>query len=78
MAREDAEPRADRSHWPIRKYRLGEEPEDGFTRGLTLEENFRITMELSEATYSLTEEGRKRLPRDQWPIRVIERRQKSG
>ena len=65
-------PTVDRSHWPIRKYRLGEEPEDEFTQGLTMEENFRITIELSEAAFSLTPAGRKRLPRDQWPIRVVQ------
>ncbi|MDE0693060.1 MAG: hypothetical protein OXI55_12585 [Gammaproteobacteria bacterium] len=68
----------DRSHWPIRKYRLGEEPEDGFTQGLTMEENFRITLELSEASFALTPAGRKRLPRDQWPIRVLQLPRKDG
>lgn len=78
MSGEEVGPKADRSHWPIRKYRLGEEPEDGFTQGLTMEENFRITMELSEATFSLTEAGRKRLPRSQWPIRIIRLGQEDG
>ena len=76
MSGEGVGPKVVRSHWPIRKYRLGEEPEDGFVQGLTMEENFRITMELSEANYSLTEAGPKRLPRNQWPIRVVRRPRK--
>ena len=78
MSGEGAGPKVDRSHWPIRKYRLGEEPEDGFAHGLSMEENFRLTMELSEASYSLTEAGRKRLPHDQWPIRVVRLHNKGG
>ena len=78
MADEGLQSKVDRSHWPIRKYRLGEEPEDGFAQGLSMEENFRVTMELSEASYSLTAAGRKRLPRDQWPIRIVRLHEKGG
>ena len=65
--------RAARRDWPVRKYRLGEEPEAAFVVGRTMEENLAALAELSDACYGLTPAGRVRLPRDQWPCRVFYR-----
>lgn len=64
-------PLAERRHWPVRKYKLGEEPAASFVVGTTMEENLRALAELSDACYALTAAGCVRLPRSEWPCRIF-------
>lgn len=69
----DARRRA-RSKWPVRKFRLGEEPPDDFSH-LTPDERVALVETVTLRAWALA--GRSlppRLPRSEWPGKITRRR----
>ena len=52
MDRPQSTPRPDRSHWPVRIYRLGEEPDDDLSASTTLTERLEMVWTLRDRSFS--------------------------
>jgi hypothetical protein len=59
-----------RANWPIRKYKLGEEPPDDLSH-LSPDERVSLLFDLSISAWLLAGNELPRLPRSQWPGVVI-------
>jgi hypothetical protein len=62
---------AARGNWPIRVYRLGEEPEDDLGATTTPEERLAMLWELSLDTWTLAGRPLPEYSRAETPVRVI-------
>lgn len=63
-------PHPDRRHWPIRIFRLGEEPGDDLSNCTTAAERLAMVEELSVRAWALTGRPRPSLARHALPILV--------
>jgi len=59
-----------RANWPIRKYKLGEEPPDDLSH-LSPDERVSLLFDLSVSAWLLAGNELSTLPRSQWPGVVI-------
>ncbi|HEX9092725.1 MAG TPA: hypothetical protein VF902_01960 [Coriobacteriia bacterium] len=57
-----------RQSWPIRRFRLGEEPGDDLSRTTTVEERLQMVEELSAEAWALTGKPLPSYPRHETPI----------
>jgi len=62
------ESRGARSRWPVRVYRLGEEPGDDQSRLNTAEERLAVMWELAREAWALTGKPMPEYPRHQTPV----------
>ena len=62
---------AARRHWPVRVYRLGEEPRDDLTAVTTAEQRFEMVRELTVWCWELGGRGFPSYARAGMPVRVI-------
>lgn len=65
--------RAARGNWPVRVYRLGEEPGDDLSAVTTPEQRLAMVWELTARMWALTGRPRTSPPRAEMPVRVIRR-----
>jgi len=67
----------DRSDWPVRKYKLGEEPMiDPYLKTLTPEQRLKMVWTLTQSAWAMTGKpiSESRLPRHAWPVRKFRMR----
>lgn len=64
---------AGRYEWPIRIYRLGEEPGDDLSASTSPQERLEMVWELSRRMWALTGRDRPAQARNELPVRVIRR-----
>ena len=64
------ERRRRRGQWPIRRFRLGEEPNDDLSRATTAEERLAMMWPLALDAFSFQTHRLEPAPRAQWPVRV--------
>ncbi|HEV2854611.1 MAG TPA: hypothetical protein VHC97_17580 [Thermoanaerobaculia bacterium] len=79
--RERKERAAARRSWPIRVYRLGEEPDDDLSATTTAAERLAMMWPLAVDAWTLSGQGIPDYPRNEMPVRVIrasDRRAKGG
>jgi hypothetical protein len=62
---------SDRGHWPVRKFRLGEEPSDDLSATTTAEERLAMMWPLALEAWSLTGKPLADYARSEAPVRVI-------
>jgi hypothetical protein len=62
-----------RRSWPVRKYRLGEEPDEDLSATTTAEERLRMMWPLALDAWSLSGHPIPDYPREKTPIRVLRR-----
>jgi hypothetical protein len=62
---------AARAHWPVRVYRLGEEPEDDLSETSTPEQRLAMIWELSLDAWTLSGRPYPEYSRAEIPVRVI-------
>jgi len=62
---------ASRAHWPVRVYRLGEEPEDDLIETSTPEQRLAMIWELSLDAWTLSGRPFPEYSRAEAPLRVI-------
>lgn len=70
----DQPPSERRRAWPVRIYRLGEEPGDDLSAWTTPEERVALVWELSRRMWALTGRPSPENPRRQLSIRILPRR----
>ena len=63
-----------RGAWPVRKYRMGEEPSEDLRSSTTVDERLAMMWPLALEAWSLTGQPVPVLPRAQWPVRRATRR----
>ena len=63
--------RAARRDWPIRAYRAGDSPEDGFLAGVSVEECLSIVTDITETYWAIAGEKTRRIPRSDWPLKIV-------
>ena len=63
--------RAARGDWPIRAYRSGECPEDGFLAELSVEACLSIATDVTETCWAVAGKKTRRIPRRDWPVKII-------
>jgi hypothetical protein len=71
--REESERAEARRSWPVRKYRLGEEPCEDLSATTTAEERLRMMWPLALGAWSLSGRPLPDYPREKTPIRVLRR-----
>ena len=71
MDRPKSTPCPDRSHWPVRVYRLGEEPDDDLSASTTLTERLEMVRTLRDRTWELTGRPLPTYRRSEIPMCVI-------
>lgn len=64
-----------RRSWPIRKYRLGEEPDEDLSSTTTARERLQMMWPLTVETWALSGRPIPDYPRHQTPVRVVRRGQ---
>ena len=64
-------PRPDRSHWPVRVYRLGKEPDDDLSASTTLTERLEMVWTLRDRMWELTGRPLPTYRRSEIPFRII-------
>ncbi|HWG53508.1 MAG TPA: hypothetical protein VN677_09425 [Gemmatimonadaceae bacterium] len=62
---------SDRQHWPVRIYRLGQEPGDDLSSMSTAEERLEMLVVLSERMWLLSGRPLPSYSRSRLPVRVI-------
>ena len=62
-----------RRSWPIRKFRLGEEPDDDLSNTTTAKERLEMMWPMTVDAWTLAGKKIPDYPRDKAPIRVIRR-----
>jgi hypothetical protein len=67
--RED-ERRLRRAAWPVRRFRLGEEPSEDLSASTTVEDRIAMMWPLAVDAFSHGRGVPDRTPRDLWPVRV--------
>ena len=63
--------RAARGDWPIRAFRSGASPEDGFLADLSVEECLVIVSDITETCWAVANKEIRAIPRRDWPIKII-------
>lgn len=63
--------RAARRDWPIRAYRSGECPEDGFLTELSVEECLAIVTDVTETCWGFADKEIRYIPRRDWPLKIV-------
>ncbi|MDE0419860.1 MAG: hypothetical protein OXK76_03095 [Gammaproteobacteria bacterium] len=63
--------RAARRDWPIRAYRSGELPEDGFLTELSVEECLAIVTDVTETCWAIADKEIRDIPRRDWPLKIV-------
>ena len=70
----DARSRAKaRGDWPVRVFRLGEEPPESLLESTTAEERLAMMWPLAEEAFRLAGRLGPRLPRSELPVRCVRR-----
>lgn len=64
---------ADRSHWPVRIYRLGDEPSDDLRATTTMEQRVAMVWELSRRMWAFTGQPLPTYTRATTPVTVLRR-----
>ena len=64
-------PAARRAAWPVRQFRLGEEPPDDLIQSSTAEERLAMLASLSEEAWALTGEPVPAYRREETPVVVV-------
>lgn len=59
-----------RSKWPVRVYRLGEEPADNLLETTTAEERLAMVWEITKDVWALSGREMPTYTRDQMPVRI--------
>ena len=78
MTESDARRRATkRRSWPVRKFRLGEEPEDSLLESATAEERLEMMWPLALEAWELSGRPLPDYSRAETPVRIV-RRQSAG
>jgi len=62
-----------RRSWPIRKFRLGEEPDDDLSEATTATERLEMMWPMTVDAWTLAGKKIPDYPRDKTPVRVIRR-----
>jgi hypothetical protein len=62
-----------RRAWPVRVYRLGEEPSESLLSSTTAEERIAMMWPLAVEAWSLTGRPTAALPREEMPVRCVRR-----
>ncbi len=62
-----------RKFWPVRKFRLGEEPDENLSATTTAQERLRMMWPLTVDAWSLAGREIPDYPREKTPVRVIRR-----
>jgi hypothetical protein len=65
---------AARRNWPIRKYRLGEEPSDDLRNSTTAEERLQMMWQLAVDAWNLTGRPIPDYNRSEAPVRKLQRK----
>jgi hypothetical protein len=63
-------PPSDRRHWPVRKYRLGDEPGDDLSSTTTAEERVAMVWELTQRAWALSGRPIPDYERSEMPVHV--------
>ena len=63
--------RAARRDWPIRAYRSGECPEDGFLTELSVEERLCVVTDVTETCWAIAGKETRHIPRRDWPLKIV-------
>lgn len=64
------EKRDRRASWPVRRFRLGDEPSEDLSSTTTAEERIAMMWPLALDAFSIEASGSDRSPRSLWPVRV--------
>lgn len=75
MEKTSAPPAGDRSSWPVKKYKLGQEPSDDLSRSTTPEERLAMMWELSGQAWLLAGRDMPIYDRKATPGRVLRNQQ---
>lgn len=59
-----------RASWPVRRFRLGDEPNEDLSSTTTAEERIAMMWPLALDAFSVNASGSDRSPRPLWPVRV--------
>ena len=59
-----------RASWPVRRFRLGDEPGEDLSSTTTAEERIAMMWPLALDAFSIEASGSDRSPRPLWPVRV--------
>lgn len=62
-----------RRSWPVRKFRLGEEPDDDLSETTTARERLEMMWPMTVDAWTLAGKAIPDYPRDKTPVRVIRR-----
>jgi hypothetical protein len=68
-----AERAARRSEWPVRIFRLGEEPSENILSSTTAGQRIAMMWPLAEEAWRLAGRPTKRVPRSELPVRCVRR-----
>ncbi|MXY55031.1 MAG: hypothetical protein F4029_00680 [Gammaproteobacteria bacterium] len=63
--------RAARRDWPIRAYRPGECPEDGFLADLSVEECLAVVTDVTETCLVVAGKKARKIARRDWPLKIV-------
>jgi hypothetical protein len=69
---------SERKNWPIRRFRLGSEPNDDLSAMTTPEERLEMMWALAEEAWTLTGQPFPRYSRSETPVRLVKRTPSSG
>ena len=61
---------AERSSWPVKKYRLGAEPSEDLGATTTVKERLAMVEALSAEAFALSGHKEGKTPRSEWPIAI--------
>jgi hypothetical protein len=65
----EEERRDRRASWPVRQFRLGDEPNEDLSSTTTVEERIAMMWPLALDAFSVQASRAERLPRDRWPVK---------
>ena len=71
MDRAESASRPDRSHWPVRVFRLGEEPGDDLSASTTVTERLEMVWTLRDRMWALTGLPLPAYRRSEIPVRIL-------
>ena len=66
----EEERRHRRADWPVRRFRLGDEPDEDLSSTSTAEERLAMMWPLALDAFSLANESLESSPRSHWPVKV--------
>ncbi len=65
----EEERRARRASWPVRRFRLGDEPNEDLSSTTTADERIAMMWPLALDAFSIEASRANRSPRDRWPVK---------